>query len=83
MGYKSAYPMRYPQEGLTGPYIIEEIYRQTKGEAVISTEVGQHQMWAAQYYKYTKPRTPSDLRRTGYDGIWSWGCDRSKMRQSG
>ena len=45
------------QEGLTGPYIIEEIYRQTKGEAMISTEVGQHQMWAAQYYKYTKPRT--------------------------
>ncbi len=70
MGYKSAYPMRYPQEGLTGPYIIEEIYRQTKGEAVISTEVGQHQMWAAQYYKYTKPRT---LLTSGGLGTMGYG----------
>ncbi len=43
--------------GLSGPYIIEEIYRQTKGDAVIVTEVGQHQMWAAQFYRYSRPRT--------------------------
>lgn len=55
--YKQKYPMTYHQETLTGPYVIEEIYRQTKGDALIVTEVGQHQMWAAQYYKYTKPRT--------------------------
>ena len=42
---------------MSGPFVVEEIYRQTKGEAIISTEVGQHQMWAAQFYKYTKPRT--------------------------
>ena len=36
---------------------MEEIYRATKGDAVIVTEVGQHQMWAAQYYKYKNPRT--------------------------
>lgn len=54
--YKEKYPMTYPAEGLSGPYIMEEIYRQTKGDALIVTEVGQHQMWAAQYYKYAKPR---------------------------
>ena len=54
---KEKYPLRYNQEGLTGPAVIEELYRQTKGDAIIVTEVGQHQMWAAQYYKYKNPRT--------------------------
>ncbi len=57
MEYKEKYPLKYRNEGLTGPYIIEEIYRATQGEALMVTEVGQHQMWAAQYYKYKKPRT--------------------------
>ena len=54
---KEKYPMQYDKSGLSGPYIIEELYRITDGKAIITTEVGQHQMWAAQYYKYTKPRT--------------------------
>lgn len=53
---KARFPLKYG-EGLTGPYIVEEIYRITKGDAIICTEVGQHQMWAAQYYKYSRPRT--------------------------
>ena len=53
---KEKYPLRYNQEGLTGPAVIEELYRQTKGDTIIVTEVGQHQMWAAQYYKYKMPR---------------------------
>jgi len=57
MEYKEKYPLKYSELGLTGPYIIEEIYRQTKGDAIIVTEVGQHQMWAAQYYRYSSPRT--------------------------
>lgn len=57
MDYKEKYPLKYSEAGLSGPYVIEEIYRQTKGDAVIVTEVGQHQMWAAQYYKYKNPRT--------------------------
>ena len=43
--------MTYHKGVLTGPYIIEKIYEATHGDAIISTEVGQHQMWAAQYYK--------------------------------
>lgn len=57
MEYKEKYPLKYADAGLSGPYIIEEIYRQTGGDAIMVTEVGQHQMWAAQYYKYKQPRT--------------------------
>ena len=49
-------PLKH-EEGLTGPFVIEEIYKATDGQAVITTDVGQHQMWAAQYYRYTSPRT--------------------------
>lgn len=54
---KEKYPLTYQEQGLSGPYLVEEVYRQTKGEAIIVTEVGQHQMWAAQYYRYKNPRT--------------------------
>ncbi|MCR4658174.1 MAG: biosynthetic-type acetolactate synthase large subunit [Lachnospiraceae bacterium] len=54
---KAAYPLSYEGKGLTCPYVIEELYRQTEGNAIITTDVGQHQMWAAQFYKYREPRT--------------------------
>ena len=53
---KEAYPLSYDMEHLTGPAIITKIYEQTKGNAIITTDVGQHQMWAAQYYNYKAPR---------------------------
>lgn len=54
--YKKKYPLTVP-DGFNGPYVVDAIYRATDGKAVIVTEVGQHQMWAAQYYAYTRPRT--------------------------
>lgn len=57
MTYKEKYPLKYSERGLSGPFMIEEIYKQTQGDAIIVTEVGQHQMWAAQFYQYSKPRT--------------------------
>ena len=54
---KERYPMQYNTTGLTGPCVIEALYEATNGEAIVTTDVGQHQMWAAQYYKYTQPRT--------------------------
>ena len=67
---KEQYPLTYPDEGLSGPYMMEQIYKQTNGEAIITTEVGQHQMWAAQYYKYSKPRT---LLTSGGLGTMGYG----------
>lgn len=54
---KEQFPLKYNKDILTGPYVIEKIYEVTDGNAIITTEVGQHQMWAAQYYKYKEPRT--------------------------
>ena len=67
---KEKYPLKYRQDGLTGPFVVEEVYRVTGGEAIITTEVGQNQMWAAQYYKYTKPRT---LLTSGGLGTMGYG----------
>ena len=66
---KEELPLTYPQEGLTGPYVIEKINELTKGDCIISTDVGQHQMWAAQFFKYKKPRnllTSGGLGTMGY-----------------
>ena len=68
--YKEKYPLKYPETGLNGPYMIDAIYRMTKGDALIVTEVGQHQMWAAQFYKYKKPRT---LLTSGGLGTMGYG----------
>jgi len=57
--WKKDHPLYYSQEGsrIKPQYVVEQIYEATKGDAIICTEVGQNQMWAAQYYKYTEPRT--------------------------
>ena len=68
--YKEKYPFTYPQTGLSGPYIIEKIYEMVQGDAIMVTEVGQHQMWAAQCYKYKEPRT---LLTSGGLGTMGYG----------
>lgn len=70
MEMKEKYPLRYDESQLTGPYVIEKLYELTKGDAIISTEVGQNQMWAAQYYKYKTPRT---LLTSGGLGTMGYG----------
>ena len=67
---KGKYPLSYDHTQLTGPYIIEKLYELTNGEAIICTDVGQHQMWAAQYYKYKYPRT---LLTSGGLGTMGYG----------
>ena len=66
---KEKYPLTYHQEKLSGPGVVEKIYQLTGGDAIITTEVGQHQMWAAQFYQYKNPRqylTSGGLGTMGY-----------------
>ncbi len=57
MDWKHSYPLKYCDKGLKPQYVVEEICRQTEGEAIIATEVGQHQMWAAQFYRFKETRS--------------------------
>ncbi|ADQ14853.1 biosynthetic-type acetolactate synthase large subunit [Halanaerobium hydrogeniformans] len=69
---KEKYPLKYEDDGsevIKPQYVMEEIDKFTKGDATIVTEVGQHQMWAAQFHKYQKPRqfiTSGGLGTMGY-----------------
>ncbi|MDP3804822.1 MAG: thiamine pyrophosphate-dependent enzyme, partial [Candidatus Omnitrophota bacterium] len=56
--WKKKHPLAFKDDDKVRPqYILEEICKATKGEAIICTDVGQHQMWTAQFYSFTKPRT--------------------------
>ena len=67
--YQQQFALTYPAEELSGPYMIEKIYEMAS-DAIMVTEVGQHQMWAAQYFKYRKPRT---LLTSGGLGTMGYG----------
>lgn len=77
--YKEKYPLRVP-EGLSGPYVVKRLYEKTKGDAIIVTEVGQHQMWAAQFYSYRKPRT---LLTSGGLGTMGYGFGAAMGAKTG
>ncbi|MHC4886131.1 MAG: biosynthetic-type acetolactate synthase large subunit [Planctomycetota bacterium] len=56
--WKAKFPLAYGKHGLKPQFVLEELYKLTKNKkTIITTEVGQNQMWAAQFYTYTKPRT--------------------------
>jgi len=69
--WKRTYPLAYVQKKTIKPqFVVEKIFEATKGEAIITTEVGQNQMWTAQYYKFIKPRT---LLTSGGLGTMGYG----------
>ncbi len=76
---KEKYPLKYNKDVLSCPYVIEEIDRVTEGKAIISTDVGQHQMWAAQYYRYTEPRTFLTSGGLGTMGYGLGACIGAKV----
>lgn len=76
---KEQYPLKYDTNALTCPYVIEKLYEATKGDAIITTDVGQHQMWAAQYYKYTQPRTFLSSGGLGTMGYGLGACIGAKV----
>ena len=78
---KTKYPLKYDDSQLSCPYVIEAIDRGTKGEALITTDVGQHQMWAAQYYRYTKPRTFLSSGGLGTMGYGLGACIGAQLGQ--
>jgi acetolactate synthase-1/2/3 large subunit len=76
---KAKYPDHADLEGFNGPAIINKIYEITEGKATITTDVGQHQMWAAQYYKYTEPRTFISSGGLGTMGYGVGACIGAKV----
>ena len=78
---KEKYPLSYDPSELSCPYIMQEIDRITKGEAIITTDVGQHQMWASQYYTYTMPRTFLSSGGLGTMGYGLGACIGAQIGQ--
>jgi len=79
MDMKKQFPLKYHKDTLTGPYILEKLYEITGGDAIITTEVGQHQMWASQFYKYKKPRTFITSGGLGTMGYGLGACIGAKV----
>ncbi len=80
--WQKEYPLDYDRttSDLLPQYVIEQIYEITKGNAIITTEVGQHQMWAAHFFKYTKPRT---FLSSGGLGTMGYGLPAAIGAQAG
>ena len=76
---KATYPLTFTANELNGPYVMQKLYEITKGNAIITTDVGQHQMWAAQFYKYSNPRTLITSGGAGTMGYGLGACIGAKV----
>lgn len=76
---KTQYPLDLDKSKLTGPAVVDSLYRITNGEAIVTTDVGQHQMWAAQFYNYSRPRQLITSGGLGTMGYGVGACIGSKM----
>lgn len=75
MDWKKNYPLKYTKSSSVNPqYVLETLYKLTEGKAILTTEVGQHQIWTAQYYTFTKPRT---FLSSGGAGTMGYGLGAS------
>ncbi len=78
--WKASYPLKYVKDEVLRPhYIVERLYQLTQGEAIITTEVGQNQLWAAQFYKYTAPRQFISSGGLGTMGYGLGACIGAQM----
>ncbi len=78
---KTKYPLKYDHSALSCPYVIETIDRVTEGKAIMTTDVGQHQMWTAQYYQFTEPRTFLSSGGLGTMGYGLGACIGAQIGQ--
>ena len=76
---KKQYPLDLDKSKLTGPAVIDSLYNITNGDAIVTTDVGQHQMWAAQFYKYKKSRQLITSGGLGTMGYGVGACIGAKM----
>ena len=76
---KEQYPLDLDKSKLTGPAVIDSLYNITKGDAIVTTDVGQHQMWAAQFYKYKEIRQLITSGGLGTMGYGVGACIGAKM----
>ena len=77
--YKEKYPLKYDESVLSCPYFIKKLDEATEGKAIITTDVGQHQMWAAQFYRYSEPRTFLSSGGLGTMGYGLGACIGAKL----
>ncbi|MBQ4241382.1 MAG: biosynthetic-type acetolactate synthase large subunit, partial [Lachnospiraceae bacterium] len=78
-GYRKAYPLTYPKDKLTCQYFLERLDALTDSDAIVSTDVGQHQMWTAQFYRFRKPRQLLTSGGLGTMGYGLGACIGAKM----
>ena len=82
-GWQERHPLRYEESStaeIKPQYMIEALYEATGGDGILTSDVGQHQMWAAQYFHVQAPAPVDQLGRPGDDGLRPAGRDGREGR---